>query len=149
MTGAFDRTLLYLAAFATGAVIMMIEVLGTRIGGPFYGVSLFVWSSLISGALIALALGYCLGGIVADRFSYFQMSYGIETDSIEIDPEVARAAQDYFGFEGASSLIVGDARYEIRGLRKQYSFIIHDCFSCGVVPSTCSASRCSRTCGSF
>ncbi len=83
MTGAFDRTLLYLAAFATGAVIMMIEVLGTRIGGPFYGVSLFVWSSLISGALIALALGYCLGGIVADRFSYFQMSYGIETDSIE------------------------------------------------------------------
>ena len=372
-SGALDRTLLYLVAFATGAVIMMIEVLGTRIVGPFYGVSLFVWSSLISVALIALALGYYLGGIVADRFSHFQMSYGIalaalwtalipliktpvllqtqvlgirggaftsalvlfsvpltllamvgprviklctgrlenvgrssgsvyafstigsvlgtlglgffllpmlgtesilygisigllvlaavmalyerkrmkisdlpvpllitaatvglflflgserfrevtpgftalyeaqsiygrvrvvddrerdvrfllsdsstisavdlrtdealfpylyilemlprfhprgrtalliglggghlpellsrygiETDSIEIDPEVARAARDYFGFEGTGRLIVGDARYQIRGLQKKYDFIIHDCFSRGVVPS--------------
>ena len=32
---------------------------------------------MISVALIALALGYYLGGIVADRFSHFQMSYGI------------------------------------------------------------------------
>ncbi len=54
----FDKTLLYLAVFLTGAAIMMIEVLGTRILGPFYGVSLFVWSSLISVTLIALALGY-------------------------------------------------------------------------------------------
>ena len=77
LAGTFDRMLLYLVAFMTGAVIMMIEVLGTRIIGPFYGVSLFVWSSLISAALIALALGYYLGGIVADRAGHFQMSYGI------------------------------------------------------------------------
>ena len=76
-TGTFDRVLLYLVAFVTGAVIMMIEVLGTRIIGPFYGVSLFVWSSLISVALFALALGYYLGGIVADRTRHFQMSHGI------------------------------------------------------------------------
>ena len=50
----FDKTLLYLAVFLTGGAIMMIEVLGTRIIGPFYGVSLFVWSSLISVTLIAL-----------------------------------------------------------------------------------------------
>jgi len=47
LASPFDRTLLYLAVFLTGAAIMMIEVLGTRILGPFYGVSLFVWSSLI------------------------------------------------------------------------------------------------------
>jgi hypothetical protein len=31
---------------------MVIELLGTRIIAPFYGVSLYVWSSLISVALI-------------------------------------------------------------------------------------------------
>ena len=77
VAGPFDRTLLYLAVFLTGAAIMMIEVLGTRILGPFYGVSLFVWSSLISVTLIALALGYYLGGIAADRAKRFQLSHGI------------------------------------------------------------------------
>ena len=68
---------------------MMIEVLGTRILGPFYGVSLFVWSSLISVTLIALALGYYLGGIAADRAKRFQLSHGIAldgTDSRDQDP---------------------------------------------------------------
>jgi len=77
LASTFDRTLLYLAVFLTGAAIMMIEVLGTRILGPFYGVSLFVWSSLISVTLIALALGYYLGGIAADRAKRFQLSHGI------------------------------------------------------------------------
>ncbi|MCH7802757.1 MAG: fused MFS/spermidine synthase [Acidobacteria bacterium] len=77
LASPFDRTLLYLAVFLTGAAIMMIEVLGTRILGPFYGVSLFVWSSLISVTLIALALGYYLGGIAADRAKRFQLSHGI------------------------------------------------------------------------
>lgn len=77
LIGPFDRTLLYLAVFLTGAAIMMIEVLGTRILGPFYGVGLFVWSSLISVTLIALALGYYLGGIAADRAKRFQLSHGI------------------------------------------------------------------------
>ena len=61
--------------------------------------------------------------------------YGIETDAIEIDPEVATAARDYFGFTGSGRLIIGDARYQIRSLQKKYDFIIHDCFSRGVVPS--------------
>jgi hypothetical protein len=46
---------------------MMIELLGTRIIAPFYGASLYVWSSLISVTMIALALGYFAGGRWADR----------------------------------------------------------------------------------
>lgn len=46
---------------------MIVELLGTRIIAPFYGASLYVWSSLISVALIALALGYFTGGRWADR----------------------------------------------------------------------------------
>jgi len=53
--------------FLTGAAVMVIELLGTRIIAPFYGVSLYVWSSLISVALIALAIGYFAGGRWADR----------------------------------------------------------------------------------
>ena len=34
---------------------MVIEVLGSRVIGPFFGVSLFVWTSLISVALLSLA----------------------------------------------------------------------------------------------
>lgn len=46
---------------------MILELLGTRIIGPYYGVSLYVWSSLITVTLISLAFGYWLGGFVADR----------------------------------------------------------------------------------
>ena len=46
---------------------MVIEVLGSRVIGPFFGVSLFIWTSLIAVTLISLALGYGLGGIMADK----------------------------------------------------------------------------------
>jgi len=59
---------LYATVTITGAAVMILELLGTRIIGPFYGVSLYVWSSLIAVTLIALALGYFLGGLIADRF---------------------------------------------------------------------------------
>ena len=46
---------------------MVIELLGTRLIAPFYGASLYVWTSVISVTLIALALGYFVGGRWADR----------------------------------------------------------------------------------
>ncbi|MYA21532.1 MAG: SAM-dependent methyltransferase [Gemmatimonadetes bacterium] len=72
-----NRLLLYGTVTISGAAVMMLELLGTRIIGPFYGVSLYVWSSLISVALIALALGYYLGGLVADKQTRFRLSYAI------------------------------------------------------------------------
>jgi len=58
---------LYLTVFITGASVMVIELLGTRLIAPFYGASLYVWSSLISVTMIALAIGYFVGGRWADR----------------------------------------------------------------------------------
>ncbi len=63
----FGRYGLYLTVFLTGASVMVIELLGTRLIAPFYGASLYVWSSLISVTMIALALGYFVGGHWADR----------------------------------------------------------------------------------
>lgn len=64
-------------ALVCGTLVMVVEVLGSRVIGPFFGVSLFVWSSLISVALIALAIGYGIGGILADRAGTPDRLYGI------------------------------------------------------------------------
>lgn len=64
-----------LTALLCGALIMVIEVLGSRVIGPFFGVSLFVWTSLISVAMIALAAGYSLGGLLSDRLSHPRYLY--------------------------------------------------------------------------
>jgi len=58
---------IYFAVVVSGASVLAIEILGTRIIGPFYGVSLFLWSALISVTLAALSLGYAIGGQWADR----------------------------------------------------------------------------------
>lgn len=60
-------SLLFATAGITGALVMVVEILGARIIGPFFGVSLFVWTALISVTLLALAVGYAYGGRFADR----------------------------------------------------------------------------------
>jgi spermidine synthase len=67
MIAAREKYYIFLTLFFTGAAIMVIELMGTRVVGPYYGVSLYVWSSLISVTLVALSVGYWLGGKVADR----------------------------------------------------------------------------------
>ena len=62
------RWLLHVVVFVCGAVLMGLEIVGSRILAPHFGNSIFVWGSLISVVLAALSLGYWLGGIVADRW---------------------------------------------------------------------------------
>jgi len=69
-TGANKMTstaLLLLTALLCGATVMVIEILGSRVIGPFFGASLYVWTSLITVTLVALAAGYWGGGILSDR----------------------------------------------------------------------------------
>lgn len=63
----FAKPELFITVFALGAATMVIEIMGTRVIGPVFGVGLFVWSALLSVTLGALALGYYSGGVVADR----------------------------------------------------------------------------------
>lgn len=55
------------SVFGAGAAVMVIEILGTRIIGPVFGVSLFVWAALLTVTLGSLAIGYYAGGVVVDR----------------------------------------------------------------------------------
>ena len=61
------RATLFGTVFVTGAIVMTIEILGTRIIAPVFGVNLFVWSALLAVTLGSLAIGYYAGGIWVDR----------------------------------------------------------------------------------
>ncbi len=58
---------LSLLVFVSGGAVLALEIVGTRVLGPFYGVSLFLWSALITVTLAALSVGYAVGGRWADR----------------------------------------------------------------------------------
>lgn len=53
--------------FTTGASVMMVEILASRIMAPYYGSSTYVWSALIGIILASLSVGYYYGGRLADR----------------------------------------------------------------------------------
>ncbi len=55
-------------AFVGGFIIMGLEIIGARVLAKDFGTSLYVWVSQIGVVLIALALGYYLGGALADRW---------------------------------------------------------------------------------
>jgi spermidine synthase len=58
---------LLVTAAVCGAVVMALELLGARLLGVVYGGSLAVWAAIIAVTLLSLAVGYFLGGWLADR----------------------------------------------------------------------------------
>ena len=54
--------LVLLLAFTSGFIIMSVELLGGRILAPYFGSSIYVWGSIISIFMVALAIGYLIGG---------------------------------------------------------------------------------------
>ena len=62
-----SRFRFYWVVAVCGAVIMALEILASRVLAPAFGNSVYVWGSIISVFLAALAVGYRLGGRLADR----------------------------------------------------------------------------------
>jgi spermidine synthase len=58
---------LEIIVFISGAMVMILELVGSRVVAPYVGSSTFVWTSLIGVILASLSLGYYLGGKIADR----------------------------------------------------------------------------------
>jgi spermidine synthase len=65
---SWSRLWLYVTAFLAGAVVMALEILGSRLLAPIFGNSLFVWGALIGVILAAMSGGYAFGGWLADRY---------------------------------------------------------------------------------
>lgn len=62
------RWFLLLTALLTGAIVMALEILGSRLLAPIFGNSLFVWGALIGVILAAMSSGYAFGGWISDRY---------------------------------------------------------------------------------
>jgi spermidine synthase len=61
------RRYFYLTAAITGGAIMIVEILGAKMLSPYVGTSHFVWTAQIAVTLVALAVGYYVGGVFVDR----------------------------------------------------------------------------------
>ncbi|MDD5652498.1 MAG: fused MFS/spermidine synthase, partial [Candidatus Moranbacteria bacterium] len=62
-----QKYVLEMTVFLCGAIVMIFELVGSRMLGPYFGTSIFVWTSLIGIILGGLSLGYHLGGKIADK----------------------------------------------------------------------------------
>ena len=54
--------------FVCGWVLMTLEMLGARLLAPSFGTGIYVWGSVIGVFLLALSVGYTLGGVLSKRF---------------------------------------------------------------------------------
>ncbi len=68
---------LLFVVFATGASVLIVEVVAVRVLSPFFGNTIYTVSSVISVILAALSLGYYFGGRLADRRPSLKYFYGI------------------------------------------------------------------------
>ncbi len=61
--------------FLTGAAVLALEVLTSRILTPYFGVSLFIWAAILSITLTFLAVGYYGGSVVSKNLDRGQLEF--------------------------------------------------------------------------
>src|SRR3990167_4634072 len=67
--------------FVTGACVLIIEIIAIRILAPYFGNTIFTVSGVITVVLLALSIGYYVGGRLADKYPEEKVFYGIITAS--------------------------------------------------------------------
>src|SRR5690348_2518344 len=69
--------LIELIVFVVGMATLGTEIACARLMAPFFGASTIVWANTIAVVLVALAIGYWIGGRLADRYPHLKGLSGI------------------------------------------------------------------------
>lgn len=92
--------------FVCGAVLMALEMAGSRVLAIHFGSSIYVWGSIIGIFLAALSLGYYAGGLLSDwRPSFSFLNLLMLTAGLWL---LALPFYDNFVCRGILSLNIGD-----------------------------------------
>ncbi len=84
---------LYVLVFVVGAASLGAEIAAARLMAPFFGASTIVWANTIGVVLVALSVGYWLGGRLGDRHPHLRGLSGLVMGAaalLAIVPFVAR-----------------------------------------------------------
>ena len=63
---------LYVFIFVVGSASLGAEIAAARLMAPFFGASTIVWANTIGVVLVALSVGYWIGGKVGDRYPHLR-----------------------------------------------------------------------------
>ncbi len=68
---------LLVSVFLSGAAVMVVEMTTVRVLQPAFGSTTYVWTNVIAVILAALAVGYAVGGRIADKRPSAAFMYGV------------------------------------------------------------------------
>ena len=97
----------YLVAFASGYVIMALELVGFRIFAPYFGNTIYVWGSLIGMVLLSLSAGYYLGGYLSEKYPFWKPVYMLLVIAIGYLVPINIFYPSILGFLNRGGIVIG------------------------------------------
>lgn len=114
--------------FVSGGVLMGVEIAGSRVLAPSFGTSIFVWGSLIGLFMMSLAIGYYLGGLLADwkpSFSVLASLVSLAGASVLFVPQI--------GYELCEAISRADLGLRLGSLAASAALFFIPCVLMGMV----------------
>ncbi len=96
--GTSGRRLLPVLVFVVGAASLGAEIAAARLLAPYFGASTIVWANTIGVVLVALSVGYWLGGRYADRHPHLRGLCTLVLAAAMLIAFVPFAARPFLGF---------------------------------------------------